>query len=167
MPNVKSFRTVLLLSLLSLFIFAPANPADKQRVPDFSATTLDGETYTNSSVNGNVVLVQLWATWCKYCRAEQSTVDRIDREFSRQGLITIAVDVNEDRQTVEHYLASRPRACHIVLTRNTNLVKMFPPHTFPTYILIDREGNIAGTQFGSAGEDGLRRLLRRAGLVSR
>jgi hypothetical protein len=53
-----------------------------------------------------------------------------------------------------------------VLTEDTNLAAMFPGNGFPHYILIDRNGNIAGTQNGAGGESSLRQLLARAGLGS-
>jgi hypothetical protein len=41
---------------------------------------------------------------------------------------------------------------------------MFAARIFPLYVLIDRDGNVAGTHKGEAGEDSLRRLLSNAGL---
>jgi len=43
---------------------------------------------------------------------------------------------------------------------------MYAAKAFPIYVVIDRDGDIAGTQRGAAGERGLRHLLRRAGLGS-
>ena len=125
-----------------------------------------GEKFTNESVKGKVVLLQFWATWCKYSRAEQSLVDQLDQEFADQGLITLAVDVGEDKKTVKNYLDQNPRSCRVVLTGDTNLAAMFAVNSYPIYVLIDRDGKIAGTQHGSGGERALRHLLRSAGLAS-
>jgi hypothetical protein len=65
---------------------------------------------------------------------------------------------------VKQYLAESPRACRIVLLEDTNLAALYAARTYPLYVLIDREGNVAGRQTGAAGEDSLRRLLRKAGL---
>lgn len=136
----------------------------KDAAPNFNATTLDGQKFTNESVKGKVVLLQFWATWCKFCRGDQGAVDDIAKEFANQDLIVLAVDVNESKKKVEKYLEESPRACKIVLTEKTNLAAMFAATSFPLYVVIDREGNIAGTQNGAAGEDALRRLLAKAGL---
>ena len=45
-----------------------------------------------------------------------------------------------------------------------NLAALYAARSYPVYVLIDREGNVAGKQSGAAGEDALRRLLRKAGL---
>ena len=57
-----------------------------------------------------------------------------------------------------------PRACTIVLAEDTNLAAVFAATSYPLYVLIDKDGNIAGTQSGSGGEDALRQLLKQAGL---
>jgi len=49
---------------------------------------------------------------------------------------------------------------------DTNLAAMYQANVYPIYVVIDREGNIAGTQRGAGGEDALRRLIARAGLES-
>jgi thiol-disulfide isomerase/thioredoxin len=127
---------------------------------------MSGEKFTNDSVKGKVVLLQFWATWCHYCRDEQGLVDQVDKEFSSKGLVVLAVDVAESKKKVVSYLQENPRNCRIVLTEDTNLAAMFAAKSYPIYVLIDRDGNVAGTQRGSAGEAGLRRLLSRAGLES-
>ena len=80
--------------------------------------------------------------------------------------IVLAINVGESRKTVEKYLDQNPRTCRIVLTEDTNLAAMYAATAYPIYVVIDREGNIAGTQRGAAGEDALRSLLAKAGLGS-
>jgi hypothetical protein len=47
---------------------------------------------------------------------------------------------------------------------DTNLAAMYAATSYPIYVVIDRDGNIAGTQRGAGGEEALRRLLARGGL---
>ena len=133
----------------------------REPAPKFHAKSLDGEKFNNESVKGKAVLIEFWATWCPYCKRDQPAIDTITGEYEPQGLIVLAVDVKEPRKKVERYLEQSPRACKIVLMDDTNLVAMFAATTFPFYVLIDQNGKIAGTHKGTAGEDGLRRLLRK------
>ena len=135
-------------------------------MPNFTAKTLSGETFTNQSVRGSVVLLQFWTTWCPVCREDQPAVESISSEFAAQGLVVLAVDVHEPEATVRQYLQKRPRSCPIILTQDTDLVAKYKPHSFPLYVAIDRDGNVAGTQSGAGGEESLRHILRRAGLKS-
>jgi thiol-disulfide isomerase/thioredoxin len=132
--------------------------------PKFRAKSMDGETFTNESLKGKPVLLQFWATWCGYCRSDQPAVDKMVREFGPKDLVVLAVDVNQSKKKVQEYLQHSPREGKIVLTEDTNLAAIFPARGFPLYVLIDREGKIAGTQEGAGGERALRRLLKKVGL---
>lgn len=141
-----------------------ARSDDPEPAPRFHAKTLSGEMYNNQSIKGKVVLLEFWTTWCPYCKEEESSVDTIHKEFSGKGVIVLAVDVAESKKKVKQYLAEHPRACRIVLTEDTNLAAMYEATSYPIYVVIDRDGNIAGEVRGAAGESGLRNLLRRAGI---
>ena len=172
MVYCRAMRTRrLALAPLLAFIFlvsAAAQAPDEtgQPAPRFRAKTTTGEQFNNDSVKGKVVLFEFWTTWCKYCEEEASMVDNIAREFKGKDLIVLAVDVLEPDQKVKKYLAEHPRSVPIVLTKDTNLAAMYNAQAYPIYVLVDREGMIAAEQRGAAGEHGLRRMLRRAGLDS-
>ncbi len=154
------------LALVALTSATFAGDETGQPAPRFRAKTTTGEQFNNESIKGKVVLFEFWTTWCKYCEGEASIVDDIAKEFSGKGLIVLAVDVLEPDQKVKKYLADHPRTVPIVLTKDTNLAAMYNAQVYPIYVVIDRDGNIAGEQRGAAGDRGLRRMLRRAGLES-
>ena len=152
---------------VALFIAGLAPAIDtRESAPRFRAKSLDGEQFSNESLKGKVVLLQFWATWCGFCRRDQPAVDAITRDFERQGLVVLAVNVGEAKSKVKKYLEDSPRACKIVATEDTNLAALFAAHAYPFYVLIDRDGMIAGIQHGAGGADALRQLLTRAGLNS-
>lgn len=138
----------------------------REPAPQFQVKTLDGERFDNESLKGRVVLLQFWATWCRYCRGDQDAVDTINKDYADRGLVVLAVNVGESKKKVKHYLDDSPRACKIVLTEDTNLAAVFAAKSFPLYVLIDRDGMLVATKRGAGGEDALRRLLRKAGLKS-
>ena len=154
-------RTVVAIVLLALAIPAWSIKPPKDSAPTFRAKSMDGETFSNDSLKGKVVLLQFWATWCKYCRAEQPGVDQIAQEFGDRGLVVLAVNVGESKKKVKKYLDNSPRSCKIILNEDTNLPAIFAAKSYPYYVLLDRDGNIAGTQKGAAGPDALRHLLRK------
>jgi cytochrome c biogenesis protein CcmG/thiol:disulfide interchange protein DsbE len=165
----RNATTPLVLSWLLLLATLCAFAADEtgQPAPRFRAKTTAGDQFNNASVKGKVVLFEFWTTWCKYCEAEASMVDDVAKEFADKGLIVLAVDVLEPDQKVKKYLAEHPRSVPIVLTKDTNLAAMYNAQSYPIYVVIDRDGNIAAEQRGAAGDAALRRLLKRAGLESK
>jgi len=159
-------RTSLPGVLLIAAFCVVAAPKDKEPAPRFNAITTTGEKFTNDTVKGKVVLLEFWTTWCGYCAEEAAFVDKLGREFADKGLVLLAIDVGESRKTVKKYLDQHPRNCKIVFMEDTNLAAMYAATVYPIYVVVDRDGFIAGTQRGAAGEDALRRLLSRAGLES-
>jgi thiol-disulfide isomerase/thioredoxin len=157
-------RAIAASALLAFAWPACAIKPPRDAAPTFRATSMEGEKFSNESLKGKVVLLQFWATWCKYCRGDQPALDEITNEFADRGLVVLAVDVGESKKKVKNYLAESPRACKIVLTEDTNLAAMFAAKSYPLYVLIDREGNVVGTQHGAAGGEALRRLLRKVEL---
>jgi thiol-disulfide isomerase/thioredoxin len=154
------------LFVIVLTLIATASLAFAQRdetgqpAPRFRAKTTNGEQFNNDSIKGKVVLFEFWTTWCKYCEEESHLVDDIAMEYnSSKDLIVLAVNVLEPDQRVKKYLAEHPRSVPIVLTKDTNLAAMYNAQVYPIYVVVDREGNIAGEQRGAAGERGLRRML--------
>ncbi|HYL86246.1 MAG TPA: hypothetical protein VE263_18630 [Candidatus Angelobacter sp.] len=87
-------------------------------------------------------------------------------ELAPKGLVLLAIDVGESKKTVKKYLEQHPRDCKIVLMEDTNLAAMYQATSYRIYVVIDRDGFIAGTQRGAGGEEALRRLIARAGLES-
>lgn len=131
--------------------------------PEFEGRTMQGVPFTRESLKGRPVLIQFWATWCGYCRRDQEAVDRL--AYEHLGRIhVLAVNVGEDARTVRGYLAESPRRGEVVLSDESNLAEVFRPRGFPHYVLLGRDSEILGVQRGSAGEAGLRRLLKRAEL---
>jgi thiol-disulfide isomerase/thioredoxin len=157
----------ILLTLFALTSLALAQHDETgQPAPRFRARTTTGEQFNNESTKGKIVLFEFWTTWCKYCEEEAQLVDDIAKEFKGKDLIVLAVDVLEPDKTVKSYLVEHPRSVPIVLTKDTNLAAMYNAQVYPIYVVIDRDGNIAAEQRGAAGDRGLRRMLRRAGLDS-
>ena len=161
-----TLRAALLCALFLTALCVLAGTKAKEPAPRFNATTTAGEKFTNASIKGKVVLLEFWTTWCGYCVTEAPFVDKIDQELASKGLIVLAIDVGESKKLVKKYLDQHPRTCRIVLMEDTNLAAMYQATVYPIYVVIDRDGNIAGTQRGAGGEEGLRKLLARGGLES-
>jgi thiol-disulfide isomerase/thioredoxin len=157
-----AFSGVLILAAVGVL----AGSKDKEPAPRFNAITTTGEKFSNDSIKGKVVLLEFWTTWCGYCADEAAFVDKIGHELADKGLILLAIDVGESKKTVKKYLEQHPRNCKIVFMEDTNLAAMYAATAYPIYVVIDRDGFVAGTQRGAGGEDALRRLIARAGLES-
>jgi len=159
-------RGALTAALLGTALGLAAGSKEKEPAPHFTAITTTGEKFNNDSIKGKVALLEFWTTWCGYCVEEAAFVDKIGKELAPKGLILLAIDVGESKKTVKKYLEQHPRDCKIVLMEDTNLAAMYQATVYPIYVVIDRDGFIAGEQRGAGGEEALRRLIARTGISS-
>src|ERR1700722_15882244 len=84
-------RSYLIVFVILTAMAAVAGSDDGEPAPRFHAKTTSGESYTNESIRGKVVLLEFWTTWCPYCKNEEALVDGIDHEFADKGLVRRAV----------------------------------------------------------------------------
>lgn len=65
--------------------------------PDFSVTTLDSVpvTKTLADYRGQVVMINIWATWCQPCRIEMPAIESLHRAYAPKGLKIVAISVDD------------------------------------------------------------------------
>jgi len=166
----------------SIFTFAP--PADAMEVnslftpalprpnlsgtsaPSFDLKALNGTSFSNGSLKGRPVLLDFWTTWCGPCRQAMPALETLYREYRDKGLVILGVDAGEDRQTVETFLKTATASYPTILSVGSDILTSFQVTAYPTYVLIDSNGNIVAHQIGYPGEAGLRSMLARVGSAS-
>jgi peroxiredoxin len=62
--------------------------------PDFSLTDMNDKPYRLSDFRGKVVFLNFWATWCKPCREEMPSMEVLNKNFEKDGLIILAVSID-------------------------------------------------------------------------
>jgi Thiol-disulfide isomerase and thioredoxins len=67
------------------------------KAPGFSAMTLDAKpvTKTLDEYQGQVVLINIWATWCAPCRIEMPSIEKLHEAYARKGLKVVAISVDD------------------------------------------------------------------------
>ena len=62
--------------------------------PDFSLADLNEKHYRLSDFRGKVVFLNFWATWCKPCREEMPSMEILNKNFEKDGLVILAVSID-------------------------------------------------------------------------
>ena len=62
--------------------------------PDFSLPDLNDKPYRLSDFRGKVVFLNFWATWCKPCREEMPSMEILNKNFEKDGLVILAVSID-------------------------------------------------------------------------
>jgi thiol-disulfide isomerase/thioredoxin len=132
--------------------------------PELAVTDIQGKQVTLASLKGKTVLLDFWATWCEACRADGPALDKLYAKYGDQNLEIIAISLSEDRGIVEKFLKEHRHTYPIVLTSENEMPLPFQIDLLPTYIVIGKDGNVAGAVEGDQGFSDLRKTLKKAGM---
>jgi peroxiredoxin len=119
-------------------------PAQREaKARDFEVTLVNGDSFTLSNQRGNVVLLNIWATWCAPCREEMPDFVDLYEKYRDQGLVILGVSVDKQGESVvkpfmEKYNVNYP----IVIDRGTIMDKYGPTMSIPTTYIIGKKGNL-------------------------
>ena len=108
--------------------------------PDFSGFTADGQRLSLASLNGGVVVLNFWATWCLECRPEMAVFERLHREFSAQGLAVVGINAREGTSTVRQYAKELGLTFPLILDPKGTINVAYGVIGLPTTFLIGRDG---------------------------
>jgi len=120
------------------------------KAPDFTLKTEAGESYTLSELKGQAVLVNLWATWCRPCRAEMPAIQKIYDEYKDEGFIVLAVNmtVQDDPFNISPFVAEHNLNFPILLDITGDVGKAYQLRSLPSSFFINREGIISEVVIG-------------------
>ena len=79
-------------------------PVDAEAARDFSLVLLDGQTVTLSELQGRVIMLDFWASWCPPCRQEAPTLAQVYREFQGQAVEFIGIDIWDRPSDAREYV---------------------------------------------------------------
>jgi peroxiredoxin len=110
--------------------------------PDFTLKSRDGKNVRLSELQGQVVMINFWASWCGPCRQEMPHLEAIHKEYVDYGFTLLGVNVDEKQELAEKLLAQIPVSFPILFDPSSSVSKQYNVDAMPTTILIDRDGNL-------------------------
>lgn len=139
-------------------------PADQRpAAPDLKGATLDGGQFVLADHVGEVVVVNVWASWCAPCRAEASTLASLSTELADDGVQFVGLDTRDSDVQARAFASRFGVAYPNVIDRDGRLQLLFsdslPPQAIPSTVIIDRQGRVAGRILGKASESSLRGMI--------
>ena len=114
----------------------------------FTARDLDGRVWTAAELEGRVVLLDFWATWCLPCLAEIPNLKQASERFGERGFLVLGVSMDRgERRELESFLRRQaidwPQV-HDGRGVDGPLARRFGVEAVPRTILVDRAGRVVG-----------------------
>lgn len=127
--------------------------------PEFSGTTIDGQTVSLSDLDGKLVVVNVFASWCGPCRAETPHLVEIYDELDRDEVEFVGLNLQETPGAVQTFKEEFSIEYPLLLNEGGEITNVYSPIGLPTTWFIDREGIVRFTFSGPLTKESLQVIL--------
>ena len=140
------FRKNLLCIAIQLlcWLSVPAFAEELQRTPapGFSLESRAGKQLSLADYQGQVVMINFWASWCAPCRQEMPILEALYQRYESLGFTLLGVNVDENSEQAIEYLQEVTVSFPVLLDTTNNISKAYDVIAMPSTILVGRDGTL-------------------------
>lgn len=138
-------------------------PDEREEAPEFGGPVLGGGEFDLASAEGDVVVLNVWGSWCPPCRKEAPALQAVSQDLADDGVQFVGVNTRDTETGALAYEKEfgitypsvvDPKGEALLAFRDT-----LPPAAIPSTLVIDRSGRMAARILGPIGEASLRQLV--------
>ncbi|ARQ69360.1 TlpA family protein disulfide reductase [Streptomyces marincola] len=139
--------------------------ADRQEAPDLAGETIEGERLALSDFRGQVIVLNVWGSWCAPCIAEADDLVRVAEATADQGVQFVGINTRDNsRVNAAEFEEAHGVPYPSLYDPDGRLLLEFPrgslnPQAIPSTLIIDREGRIAARALTALSEERLTEAL--------
>lgn len=127
----------------------PTGPEVGKRAPDFTVSTLDGNTVTLSSLRGKIIMVNFWSVGCGPCMVEMPDIDAVYKTWSGPtDLVVVAINVGDHEIYVRRAIEENKWSMPIYVDPDRVAIKGYGIYRIPRTFFIDTSGIIRKIELG-------------------
>jgi len=117
---------------------------------EYTAATLEGDSISLASLRGEVVLLNLWATWCGPCRTETPYLQSLFEDYKDQGfsIVGISLDTGDASEDIEMFVEEYGVTYTILHDPMMKGMDLYQVLGLPATFLVDREGILRWMRYG-------------------
>jgi len=137
--------------------------ADRVPAPHVEGVTLQGEALSLSDFAGDVIVLNVWGSWCAPCRAEAPTLQEVAKQTRRDGVQFVGLNTR-DQAAAALAFESRFGIHYPSLVDSDGQLQLafsesLPPSAIPSTLVIDRDGQVAARVLGATDYTQLKGLV--------
>ena len=110
---------------------------------------LKNNRHTLKSHQGEVLLINFWASWCPPCVKELPSLNRLQTKIGSKDFNILAVNIGEETETVRNFLAPMNIKFPVLTDPDGESVKPWKLIAFPSSFIVDKKGIIRYSLFGA------------------
>ena len=136
---------------------------EREPAPTFVGPTLDGGKFDLADQRGEVVVLNVWGSWCAPCRAEAPGFAAVANETADDGVVFVGVNTRDTETAAAAFEDEFDVPYPSVVDSDGRLLLAFretlPPAAIPSTLVVDRQGDMAARVIGPISETSLRGLV--------
>lgn len=138
-------------------------PAQRQLAPEAVGVDLNGDTLKLSDFAGQVVVLNVWASWCAPCRAEAGALEEVALQFDGKGVQFIGLNTRDSQAAAQAFTRNFGVTYPSMVDTDGRIQLLFndslPPQAIPSTIVIDQQGRVAARALGTVTSATLRAMI--------
>lgn len=132
----------------SLINLEPQQNMDDYPLPFMTLIDKDGKTFTTKELEGNVLFINFWATWCGPCKQEMPTIQEL-KDYVGEGadIKFLMIDVDKKMEQSIRYMDSNGFDFEVLMLEGNIPTEIFNG-ALPTTVIVNKKGNVEGVVEG-------------------
>ena len=127
---------------------------------DFTYPDKDGNEFSLTSFKGDLVYVDVWATWCGPCKAEIPSLQQLETDYHDKNITFMSVSVDTDKEAWKKMVAEKELGgVQLWADGWSKITKDYAIFSIPRFMLFSAEGNVISTNSARPSSDEIRGLL--------
>lgn len=144
-----------LIAILAALVLTGCGPTVQldEAAPELRGTDLDGTYRDITELEGSVVVVAVWASWCGPCREEVSVLSNAQERLGPEGLMVLGLNFQDNPNSAREFVAEEQASFPSVVDRDGTISVGWGVTGIPQSFLVDRDGKIVARHFGAVTEE--------------
>lgn len=145
---------------------ATVKKGDRDTAPRLSGETIDGDTLDVATYKGEIVVLNVWGSWCPPCRAEAPNFVKVSKDLADQGVRFVGINTRDTSTRPARAFENEYEVTYPSLYDPTGKLLLrfekgtLNPQMIPSTLVVDRDGRLAARAQKPLSEELLRKMLK-------